>query len=34
VPDDVVVLGSPAKVVRRLVPYEQDPTRATAITAE
>ena len=34
VPDDVVVIGSPAKVVRRLVPYEQDPSRATAITAE
>ena len=32
VPDNVVVIGSPAKVVRRLVPFEQDPSRATAIT--
>lgn len=30
VPDNVVVAGAPARVIRRLVPYEQDPTRATA----
>lgn len=29
VPDNVVVVGSPARVVRRLVPYDEDPTRAT-----
>jgi serine O-acetyltransferase len=30
VPDNTVVAGAPARVIRRLVPYEQDPTRATA----
>ncbi|KAA1427472.1 serine O-acetyltransferase [Nocardioides antri] len=30
VPDNVVVAGAPARVIRRLVPYEQDPSRATA----
>lgn len=30
VPDNVVVVGAPARVVRTLVPYEEDPTRATA----
>lgn len=30
VPDNVIVAGAPARVIRQLVPYEQDPTRATA----
>lgn len=30
VPDNVVVAGSPARVVRRLVPYDEDPSRATS----
>lgn len=30
VPDNVVVVGAPARVIRHLVPYEDDPTRATA----
>ena len=34
VPDDVVVIGSPTKIVRRLVPFEQDPSRATAAPAD
>lgn len=34
VPDNVVVVGAPARVVRRLVPYEEDPTRAVAAPAE
>ncbi|KAA1421459.1 serine acetyltransferase [Nocardioides humilatus] len=34
VPANVVVIGSPAKIVRRLVPYEQDPSRATAAITE
>lgn len=33
VEDNVVVIGSPAKVVRRLVPFEEDPSRATAAPA-
>jgi serine O-acetyltransferase len=34
VPDNVVVIGSPTKIVRRLVPFEQDPSRATAAPAD
>lgn len=30
VPDNVVVAGAPARVLRHLVPYEEDPSRATA----
>ena len=28
VPDNVIVAGSPAKIVRHLLPFEEDPTRA------
>jgi serine acetyltransferase len=28
VPDNVIVAGAPAKVVRRLLPFEEDPTRS------
>lgn len=30
VPDNVVVAGLPTRVIRHLVPFEDDPTRATA----
>ncbi len=34
VPADVVVIGSPTKIVRRLVTFDEDPSRATAAPAD
>jgi serine O-acetyltransferase len=34
VPDNVVVAGSPAKIVRRLLPFEQDHTRSIPAPAK